>query len=123
MFASLFLFYFCCVSVQNTQFPQRMFVRPVNSIYTTFVVVYRHRETQKYYRKMGCDMKQIRIKKWFIEKNSKYAENEKWGGKNEYSWWNVTKETEKAYHVNEMHTYCWKGGWVPKSCVLEVREA
>lgn len=67
-------------------------------------------------------MKQVRIKRWFFEKNSKYAESERWGGKNECAWWNVTKETEKAYHVDEMQTYCWRGGWLPKSCVLEIRE-
>lgn len=67
-------------------------------------------------------MKQIRIKRWFIEKNSKYSENENWGGKNEYTWWNVTRETEKAYHLDELQTYMWQGGWCPKSVVIETRE-
>ena len=68
-------------------------------------------------------MKQIRIKKWFLQKNDVYAycSNEKKYLHDEYSWFNVTKETEKAYHISEMHMNIWRGGWVPKSCVLEER--
>lgn len=65
-------------------------------------------------------MKQIRIKQWFLNKNSvnHYGTCKTTSAK----WWNVTKETEKAYHLDELQSYMWQGGWVPKSCVLEERE-
>ena len=64
---------------------------------------------------------QVRIKRWFLEKNTKYAEKENWGGVNEFTWWTITRETEKAYHVDETHLYTWKGGWLPKSAVWQTR--
>ena len=65
-------------------------------------------------------MKQVRIKNWFLAKN---AVNH-YGTQQRFSnhWWNVTHETDKAYHISGLEMYCWQGGWVPKSAVLEVRE-
>lgn len=68
--------------------------------------------------------KQIRIKRWFLIKNNMYAScpsQIKEGRYTEYSWLLATKETEKAYHLNEMQRYI-NNPWVPKSAVLEVRE-
>jgi hypothetical protein len=70
-------------------------------------------------------MKQVRIKRWFLEKNNSYAgctNDIRCGKHTEKSWFTVTKETEKAYHIDETTMYLWRGGWVPKSCVLEVKE-
>ena len=66
------------------------------------------------------EMVQIRIKQWFLNKNA--LDRHGACGVTSAYWWQVTEETEKAYHVSEMELYCWRGGWVPKSCVLEVRE-
>jgi hypothetical protein len=64
-------------------------------------------------------VKQIRIKQWFLDKNAlnHYGNC----GRKQFDWWEVTKETEKAYHVNEMEICCWRGGWLPKSAVVEER--
>lgn len=53
-------------------------------------------------------MTQVRIKRWFLEKNNSYAASPsdlRCGKHNEYSWLNVTRETEKAYHLDEMQMY------------------
>ena len=64
-------------------------------------------------------VKQIRIKQWFLDKNAvnSYGTCKR----TQFDWWEVTRETEKAYHVNEMEFYCWKGGWVPKTATIEER--
>ena len=67
----------------------------------------------------------VRIKKWWLQKNNMYANcpNQlREGKKNENSWLLVTRETEKAYHLNETQMYIPQGGWLPKSCVLEVAD-
>ena len=71
------------------------------------------------------DMKQVRIKKWFLQKNNMFAScpsQRREGRYTESSWLNVTKETEKAYHLDQTQMYMPEGGWIPKSVCLEVRE-
>lgn len=68
--------------------------------------------------------KQIRIKRWLLIKNNMYAScpsQIREGRYTENSWLLVTKETEKAYHLNEMQMYI-TNPWIPKSAVLEIRE-
>ena len=68
--------------------------------------------------------KQIRIKRWLLNKNNMYAtcnNDIRCGKYTENSWLLVTKETEKAYHLSEMQRYI-TNPWIPKSAVLEVRE-
>lgn len=70
-------------------------------------------------------VKQVRIKAWLLKKNNMFAScsNQiREGRYTENSWLTVTKETEKAYHLDETQMYIPSGGWIPKSAVLEVRE-
>lgn len=71
------------------------------------------------------NIKEIRIKKWFLIQKGIYAGSNndiKCGKHNEYSWFKVNKETDKAYHLNMMQGSIWEGGWLPKGCVLESRD-
>ena len=68
-------------------------------------------------------MLQVRIKQWFLIRNNMYdSRGNKDGKYNEYSWLTVTRETEKAYHLDQMQYNIPQGGWIPKSVTLEVRE-
>lgn len=68
--------------------------------------------------------KEIRIKPWWLIKNNMYASCPAQIREGRYtgnSWLLVTKETEKAYHLNEMQMYIYNP-WIPKSAVIEVRD-
>lgn len=67
---------------------------------------------------------EVRIKRWFLQKNNMYASSPsqiREGRYTEKSWFSVTKQTDKAYHLDQTQMYIPESGWVPKSVVLEVR--
>ena len=65
---------------------------------------------------------QIRVKQWFLIKNDMFKGSPNSSGYTSSSWLRVIGETDKAYKLDglqmSLHTQ-----WIPKSCVLEVREA
>ncbi len=68
-------------------------------------------------------MLKVRIKKWYLQNNNMFAYSSNDKGKyTELSWLVVTKETDKAYHLDQTQFYIPKGGWIPKSVCLESKK-
>lgn len=66
-------------------------------------------------------MVQVRVKDWWLKKHELHCE-ETGRGYDSASWLSVTRETDKAYLLDNIQKYLpEKAVFVPKSCVIDSR--